>query len=122
MYISSDSFLQSNCDLSNNVHSTTYSAEIHGQDCVSSSTTEMTNASSTCCASGLEITFESLPQTIDIRLIPETDEGDEDHEMNHHHQGRVVNGGGGDQSIVRGSSSTELSAITNGGDSNKTRQ
>ena len=106
-------FSQSNCDLSNAVHSTTYSAEIHGQDCVS--TTEATSSSS-CCASGLEITFESLPQTIDIRLIPETEE-EEEEEREVVVTTETIGGGG-----ARRGSSTELSAITNGADSNKTRQ
>jgi len=50
---------------------TTYMAEIHNVECASSETTS--SAAATCFASGLEITFESLPQTIDIRLIPEND-------------------------------------------------
>ncbi|CAB4063781.1 unnamed protein product [Lepeophtheirus salmonis] len=40
-----------------------YSADIHGSDCEKGDNTS-------CCASGLEITFESPPQTIDIKLIP----------------------------------------------------
>ena len=42
---------------------TTYLAEIHNVESTSSETT----SSSTTFATGLEITFESLPQTIDIR-------------------------------------------------------
>ena len=45
---------------------TTYMAEIHNVECASSETTS-SSAAATCFASGLEITFESLPQTIDIR-------------------------------------------------------
>ena len=51
------------------MQSKTYRAEISGSSC-EINTQSMDNAT---CASGLEITFESLPQTIDIRLIPDED-------------------------------------------------
>lgn len=54
---------------SQTLKTTTYMAEIHNVE--SSETTS--SSAATCFASGLEITFESLPQTIDIRLIPEND-------------------------------------------------
>jgi len=52
---------------------TTYMAEIHNVEGTSTETTSSSAAAAATFATGLEITFESLPQTIDIRLIPEND-------------------------------------------------
>lgn len=82
------------------LQSSTYRAEIHGSQC-SVNTQSFDNA---CCASGLEITFESLPQTIDIRLIPEEDESKE------HNHG------------LNGQEKSSDIALSNEQISNKTRQ
>ena len=91
------------------IQSSTYRAEIHGSQC-SVNTQSFDNA---CCASGLEITFESLPQTIDIRLIPEEEcAGDE---------GKEHAGGGGCGALNGQDKSSDI-ALSNEQISNKTRQ